>query len=293
MMSLAVALGACGSLSADTGPTVVTDHLATVPTTVPTTPVPAEPASVSGETVTIVDPSKVAYVTVGLGGRVDFRVPAESGAHRPDGSPVTWPVPSSEDTTVLARTGAPDCNKETTCAAFTAVKTGETELQLTGPSGLICQAGDCIGVAAVLIHIPVEVTAAGAARFIAGSWSGPVAPCRSGSVSVSASPERYSSVCLRVGATLRLTFDDSAGLYGGVPAGWVDVPLVTDHSTVLRLISTSTTGNLRTAVFRAEAPGTTSVAAHFYVSCSAGNSTPCTIPPIGQIVVGVLVVPPT
>jgi hypothetical protein len=117
------------------------------------------------------------------------------------------------------------------------------------------------------------------------------AHCRSGSLSVSASPAEGPAVCVRTGAVLIVTFDDSPGAWGGSAAGWdPDSPWVYGAS-VLRLASSSTAGDRMTATFDAVAPGTATVTAHFDVSCTSRNTSPCTIPPVGDVSLEVRVAP--
>jgi hypothetical protein len=101
------------------------------------------------------------------------------------------------------------------------------------------------------------------------------------------------SVCLHSGATLIVTFDKSAGSWGGTAGAWTTYPpvAVAGDPSVLKLSSDSPQGQRDTAVFEARSPGTTWVTARFDVSCSNANTTPCTIPPEGQITVNATVVP--
>jgi hypothetical protein len=66
---------------------------------------------------------------------------------------------------------------------------------------------------------------------------------------------------------------------------------VAGDPSVLKFSSDSPAGERDTAVFEAERPGTTWVTARFDVSCSSVDTTPCTIPPEGQIIVNATVVP--
>jgi hypothetical protein len=92
---------------------------------------------------------------------------------------------------------------------------------------------------------------------------------------------------------LTVTFDKSAGSWGGTAGAWASYPsvAVAEDPSVLKLSSDSPNGQGDTAVFEAGSPGTTSVTARFDVSCSSADTTPCTIPPEGEIVVNATVVP--
>ena len=61
---------------------------------------------------------------------------------------------------------------------------------------------------------------------------------------------------------------------------------------VLKLSSSSASGQVLTAVLEAAGSGTTTVYADFDNECSGDQTTPCTIPPLGEISVGVTVVAP-
>jgi hypothetical protein len=61
---------------------------------------------------------------------------------------------------------------------------------------------------------------------------------------------------------------------------------------ILKLDSESTRGDYISAVFEARSPGATFVTARFEVSCSSRDTSPCTIPPEGEINLDVTVVAP-
>lgn len=75
------------------------------------------------------------------------------------------------------------------------------------------------------------------------------------------------------------SLDVSAGGHRGDPS-------------VVRLKSELTSGEHIIAVFEARSPGSTFVTARFEVSCSSLETSPCTIPPEGEINFGVTVVSP-
>jgi hypothetical protein len=114
------------------------------------------------------------------------------------------------------------------------------------------------------------------------------AGCQSGSVSVTAPLDGApASVCVYAGSTLTVTFDKS-GSGMGIPGPWA-VPPIRQDSPILGLTSTSPGGSRLTAVFSADTPGATMVYASFDENCSAGDETPCTIPPLGSIALDVTV----
>jgi hypothetical protein len=96
------------------------------------------------------------------------------------------------------------------------------------------------------------------------------------------------AVCLRTGATMTVTFDKSGGGMG-VPGSWAVPPIRMDRP-ILTVISTSPHTSVLTAVFRATTPGGTTVYASFDEGCSAGDVTPCTVPPLGSVQLEVTVV---
>ena len=116
-----------------------------------------------------------------------------------------------------------------------------------------------------------------------------MADCSTGTVSISAAQALAGTgSCLHVGGVLAVDFDKSHGI--GAAGPWIGTPR-SDDTAVLALLETSTDGNLLHALFRATAPGTTSIGAYWDVTCSGPQTTPCTIPPQGYIRLPVTVVP--
>jgi hypothetical protein len=114
--------------------------------------------------------------------------------------------------------------------------------------------------------------------------------CQSGSVAVAASfGGAQRSVCLRTGATLTVVFDKSGPGGMGLPEQWATPPIRQDQP-ILSVISTSPRGSSLTAVFKAETPGYTTVYASYDEGCSASDTTPCTVPPLGMLSLEVTVV---
>jgi hypothetical protein len=92
-----------------------------------------------------------------------------------------------------------------------------------------------------------------------------------------------SRVCLYAGATLTVAFDKSTGGLGtGTPGPWVP-PLAVTPSGILTVVSTVWAADHMTTVFRTVSTGTATVSAQFDNECSAGASSPCTIPPLSGI----------
>ena len=121
------------------------------------------------------------------------------------------------------------------------------------------------------------------------------ADCWSGSVAVAAnssgSDRPASPVCLDSGATLTVTFDKSAGSWGGQPGAWLSPPVtISGDTSVLKLVTASPNGQTLSAVVEARMPGTSSLNAYFEVSCSSRDTSPCTIPPIAEHTLSVTVV---
>ena len=118
--------------------------------------------------------------------------------------------------------------------------------------------------------------------------------CRSGTFSIAASSATSTQpVCLHSGTILTVTFDKSAGSWGGTPGAWTYPPVaIGGDPSVVRLKSELTSGEHIIAVFEARSPGSTFVTARFEVSCSSLETSPCTIPPEGEINFGVTVVSP-
>jgi hypothetical protein len=98
-----------------------------------------------------------------------------------------------------------------------------------------------------------------------------------------------SSICMDVGATLTVTFDDShVGI--GQNGGWLG-PAQIDNSSVASLTGGSSDGSQLVATVKAVATGTATVSAYFSQQCSSGDSTPCTIPPQGMLRLVITVAP--
>jgi hypothetical protein len=113
--------------------------------------------------------------------------------------------------------------------------------------------------------------------------------CQSGSVAVAVSLVGAPlGICLRTGATMTVIFTKSEK--GTGPVGPWTVPPVRLDGPILTVISTSPRGSTLTAVLRADTPGVTTVYADFDQECSAGESAPCTIPPLGMVELEVRVV---
>src|SRR3974390_345051 len=113
VMALLVAVAACASTSQPAGP----DGSVSVVTTSapPTTAVVDRAASVDGQTVTVTEPNQVTAIPVPVGGQVPLTLEAAPGARRSDGSPVTWPYPTSSNPAVLADAPPPPCASAITC----------------------------------------------------------------------------------------------------------------------------------------------------------------------------------
>jgi hypothetical protein len=118
--------------------------------------------------------------------------------------------------------------------------------------------------------------------------------CRSGTLSLAASSATSTQpLCLHSGTILTVTFDKSAGSWGGTPGAWTYPPVaIGGDPSILKLNSESTSGDHIIAVFEARSPGATFVTARFEVSCSSRDTSPCTIPPEGEINLDVTVVAP-
>jgi len=123
----------------------------------------------------------------------------------------------------------------------------------------------------------------------------PTAPapgtCTSVPLSVTASVGHAPApVCVVSGTALTVTFDKSRAAIG-VPGPWGE-PAVQVSAPILQIRSTSSQGALLVARLTAVAPGTATVRAGFDQECSAGDSTPCTIPPQALLSLSVTVVSP-
>jgi hypothetical protein len=136
-------------------------------------------------------------------------------------------------------------------------------------------------------------TVPAAALFVPPTTAAPTSPssvpppsnCQSGSVSLTvASPS--SSICLRVGTTLTVTFDSSAS---GPNGGWLG-PADVYPSSIVDVASGSPSGMQLPATVKALAVGSATVRAYFSQQCSSGDSTPCTVPPQGVLQLSVTVV---
>jgi hypothetical protein len=86
--------------------------------------------------------------------------------------------------------------------------------------------------------------------------------------------------CIRVGAVLSVAFTHAVE-FSGVPGGWIGGATSSDP-TLVAVDSSAATGATLTAAVRGVAPGTAIVTVSFENGCSAGTTTPCTIPPQGQ-----------
>jgi hypothetical protein len=114
--------------------------------------------------------------------------------------------------------------------------------------------------------------------------------CQSGAVAVAVSTVGAPlSVCLVTGATMTVTFDKSGGGGMGTHGPWAVPPIRLDRP-ILTVVSTSPHASVLTAVFRAGAPGGTTVYASYDEGCPPGDATPCTVPPLGMIQLEVTVV---
>jgi DNA-binding beta-propeller fold protein YncE len=142
------------------------------------------------------------------------------------------------------------------------------------------------------VETPIPNPYGGGDIAIAPAAKSNTSDCRYGKVSVLASLAIPSpSICLHEGATLTVTFDKSAGGLG-VPGPWTVPPLGAVDPSVLKLSSRSARGQVLTAALEATGSGTATLSAHFDEECSGDQLTACTIPPQGEIDVGVTVVTP-
>jgi hypothetical protein len=163
VMALLAAVAACASTSQHAGPN---GSVSVATTNAPPTTVAVDrAASVDGQTVTVTEPDQVTAITVPVGGQVHLTLQAAPGARRSDGSPVTWPYPISSNPAVLADAPPPPCASAITCGWFEGKSPGSATISGSGPSGIICNEGDCVGVAAALYRIAVTVVASGTASF--------------------------------------------------------------------------------------------------------------------------------
>jgi hypothetical protein len=116
--------------------------------------------------------------------------------------------------------------------------------------------------------------------------------CQSGSVTVTASLSKPPPpICLHDGATLTAVFDKSAGGLG-VPGPWGVPPLGVTPDGILTVSSTTQSGDRLTAVFATRTAGSATVSGYYDNECGAGETTPCTIPPLSTISLTVTVVSP-
>jgi hypothetical protein len=111
--------------------------------------------------------------------------------------------------------------------------------------------------------------------------------CLSGSVSEPVQTSR-GELCVHVGTTVTVTFDDShAGI--GTVGGWLG-PARVDNGSVASLTGSSADGDQLVATLKAVSAGTATVSAYFSQQCASGNSTPCTIPAQGVLRLTITVV---
>lgn len=111
--------------------------------------------------------------------------------------------------------------------------------------------------------------------------------CSQGPVAVTVS-RPVQAICVQVGSSLTVTFDEISEA-GGVPGAWLGPPTVANPS-VVSVTSSSTRGTTLTVQLTASSPGSTTVSVNFQEECSGTGTTPCTIPPQGQLVLTVTVV---
>jgi hypothetical protein len=163
---LFMALLAAGAACASTQHAGLDRSVGVATTSAPPTTVAVDSAaSVDGHTVTVTEPDQVTDITVPVGGQVHLTLEAAPGARRSDGAPVTWPYPTSSNPVVLADAPPPPCASAVTCGWFEGKRPGAATISGSGPSGIICNAGHCVGVAAALYRIAVTVVASGPASF--------------------------------------------------------------------------------------------------------------------------------
>jgi hypothetical protein len=96
------------------------------------------------------------------------------------------------------------------------------------------------------------------------------------------------SICLVSGATVSLTFDKSDAALGASGAWGTDPVQV--YPDIMSISSTEIEGPRLTASLKARLPGYATVRAVFDQLCTAGSTTPCTVPPLGIFDVYVTVV---
>lgn len=136
---------------------------------------------------------------------------------------------------------------------------------------------------------PAGVLGAVAAATVAPSSGPDLGNCKSGTVSLTVtSPD--DSTCVTPGSELIVTFDPSHVAIG-VDSGWTGQPTVNNGS-VLGLTGSSEEGSNLVGTAKALTVGTATLLAFFSQQCSAGDSTPCTIPPQGVLRLHVSVVTP-
>ena len=111
--------------------------------------------------------------------------------------------------------------------------------------------------------------------------------CVSGSASVPVQTAS-SSICMDAGGTLTVTFDYSRVSIGPV-GGWIG-PAQVDNSSVATLSDSTSDGSELVAKVKAVSPGTATVSAFYSQECAVGDSTPCTVPPQGRLVLTITVV---
>jgi PASTA domain len=142
------------------------------------------------------------------------------------------------------------------------------------PAGTVSGSNPSGGVS-VATGAPVSLTVSGG---ISAPPATPVAPsaCASGHVAYTPSMEP-SSICVRVGSTLTVTFISSGGWSGY--GQWSRWPPTISDSSILRGDSWGSSGKTARAVFSAAGTGTATVTASFDVRCAPSDTTPCTVPP--------------
>jgi hypothetical protein len=142
------------------------------------------------------------------------------------------------------------------------------------PAGTVTGSNPSAGVS-VATGAPVSLTVSDG---ISAPPSTAVAPstCASGNVAYTPSAEP-SSICVRVGSTLTVTFISSGGWSGY--GQWGRWPPTISDSSILRGDSWGSSGKTATAVFGAAGTGTATVTASFDVRCAPSDTTPCTVPP--------------
>lgn len=151
----ALALTACGSgRSTATSSTTAAPSPSTVPS--------GAGYEVGSSQILIREPAAIGGITLPVGDRLVFRLGPATG-HHPDGSPVTWPAPTTTAKAVLRPVQSGSCPDHDTCADFVGSAAGDSVVDLIGPGGVICggHPSSCVGVSSMLYRIPVQVKAGG------------------------------------------------------------------------------------------------------------------------------------